>query len=144
MSILKVRDIVESVLDCDEILKVELKNDNVQSFNSRWNEAIIAKKKQPDKEFRIIFVSPSASTVRTAQAACCICTFKIKVTEVKREKNTRLRKRWWSGTRNRQFVRSVSLLVKDNLESPPLGLLQPWASPGGMKGQCSLEEKSVE
>ena len=46
----KVSDKDESVLDLNEILKVELKNDNVQSFNSRWDETIIAMKKQPDYE----------------------------------------------------------------------------------------------
>ena len=37
-----------SVLDLNENLKVELKNDNVQSFNTRWNESIIAMKEQLD------------------------------------------------------------------------------------------------
>ena len=32
-------------------LKVELKNDNVQLFNTRWDETIIAMKKQFDDEF---------------------------------------------------------------------------------------------
>ena len=40
----------ESVLDLDEILKVELKNNNEQSFNTRWDETIIAMKKQSDNE----------------------------------------------------------------------------------------------
>ena len=34
----KVRDTDESVLDFSEILKVEWKNDNVQSFNTGWDE----------------------------------------------------------------------------------------------------------
>ena len=38
------------VLDLNEFLKVELKNDNVQSFNTRWDETVIAVKKQPDEE----------------------------------------------------------------------------------------------
>ena len=46
----KFSDTDESVLDFDEILKVELKNDNVKSFDSRWDETIIAMKKQPDEE----------------------------------------------------------------------------------------------
>ena len=37
-------------------------------------------------------------------------------------------KRWWSGISNRKFVRSLSLLVKDNLRSPPLALLHPRSS----------------
>ena len=36
--------------------------------------------------------------------------------------------RWWSSAPNRQFVRSISLLVKDNLESLPLALPQPRSS----------------
>ena len=46
----KVRDTDESVLDLNVILQVELKNDNVLSFNTRWNETIISMKKQPDEE----------------------------------------------------------------------------------------------
>ena len=46
----KVSDADESVLDHNEILMVELKNDNVQSFNTRWNETIIAMKKQTYEE----------------------------------------------------------------------------------------------
>ena len=46
----KVSDEDESVLDFDEILKVELKNDNVQPFNARWDETIIAMKTQLDDE----------------------------------------------------------------------------------------------
>ena len=34
----QVGDTVESVLSFNEILKVELKNDNVQSFSTRWDE----------------------------------------------------------------------------------------------------------
>ena len=52
--------------DCffNEILKVELTNDSVHSFNTRWDETITAMKKQPDEE--ILFFLPTASTVRTA------------------------------------------------------------------------------
>ena len=34
----------------DESLKVELKNDNVQSFKTRLDATIIAMRKQPDEE----------------------------------------------------------------------------------------------
>ena len=40
----------KSVLDFEEILKVELKNDIVQSFNTRWDGIVIAMEKQPDEE----------------------------------------------------------------------------------------------
>ena len=46
----KVSDTDESFLDLNEILKVELKNDNVQLFHTRWDETIIATKKQPDDD----------------------------------------------------------------------------------------------
>ena len=46
----KVSDTDESVLHFNETLKVELKNDTVQSFNARWDEIIIAMKRQPDEE----------------------------------------------------------------------------------------------
>ena len=46
----KVSDTVESVLDLNEIWKVELKSDIVQSIITRWDEIIIAMKKQPDDE----------------------------------------------------------------------------------------------
>ena len=46
----KVSDTDESVLDLNKILKTELKNDNVQACNTRWDETIIAMKKQPDDE----------------------------------------------------------------------------------------------
>ena len=47
---LKDSDADESFLDLNENSKVELENDNVQSFNTRWNETIIAMQKQPDDE----------------------------------------------------------------------------------------------
>ena len=65
----KVSDTDDSVLDLNEILKVELKNDNVQSFSTRWDETIIAMKKQPDEEVLHFFLfRPSPSTVTTAEA----------------------------------------------------------------------------
>ena len=44
----KVGDTDESALDPNEILTVELKYDNAQSFDSRWDETIIALKKRCD------------------------------------------------------------------------------------------------
>ena len=41
----KLSDTDESVLDLNEVLKVGLKNDNVQWFNTRWDDTIIASKK---------------------------------------------------------------------------------------------------
>ena len=42
----KVSDKDESVLDLNELLEVELKSDNVQSFNTRWDESIFAMEEQ--------------------------------------------------------------------------------------------------
>ena len=39
----------------NEISKVELKNDNVQSLNTRWDETTLLMKKQPDEEILIGF-----------------------------------------------------------------------------------------
>ena len=65
----KVSDTDESVLVLNEILKVELKNGNVWSFNTRWDETTIAMKKQPDEQIvDNCFILPSASTVRKAKA----------------------------------------------------------------------------
>ena len=63
----KVSDTDGSVLDFDEILKVELKNGNIQKFNTRWDEAITAMKKQPTRKLRIFSKIPSASSVRAAK-----------------------------------------------------------------------------
>ena len=46
----KVSDSDEPVLYFKELLKVKLRNDNVQSFNTRWDETMIAMKEQPDKK----------------------------------------------------------------------------------------------
>ena len=43
----KVIDTDDSVLDLVEILMVELNNDNVLSFNTRWDETIIAVRTEP-------------------------------------------------------------------------------------------------
>ena len=64
----KVSDTNESVLDLDEILKVELENDNLQPFNTRWDETIIVMKKQPDEEILDNLNYCELSTVRKAKA----------------------------------------------------------------------------
>ena len=46
----KVSETDESVLDFNEILKVEFKKDNALSLNTRWDETIIAMQKQLDEE----------------------------------------------------------------------------------------------
>ena len=39
-----------TVLDVSDVLKVELKGDNVQHFDTRWDETIIAMTEKPDDE----------------------------------------------------------------------------------------------
>ena len=46
----EVTDTNESVLDLIERLKVDRRNHNVYSFNTRWDESVITMKKQPDDE----------------------------------------------------------------------------------------------
>ena len=46
----KVIDTDESFLDFYDNVKVGLKNGNVESFHTRWDETIIAMKEQPDDE----------------------------------------------------------------------------------------------
>ena len=135
----KVSDTHESVLDLHEILKVELKDDNIPSFSTGWDETIIAMKKQADDENfeKWSYRQLQHSTVRPADT----------VQNGESRDHTRL---------NQMVVRrSVSFLVKDNLKSPPL-VLQPHASLRAKeKKQCeiacngrrkvnSLEEKCVE
>ena len=49
-------------------LKVELKNDNVQLFNTRWDETTIAMKKQFDDEFydRLLQTVKAAEAIAVA------------------------------------------------------------------------------
>ena len=39
-----------TVLDLSDLLKVELRNDNAQSIDTKWDETIIVLRKQPDDE----------------------------------------------------------------------------------------------
>ena len=71
----KVSDTDESVLDFNEILKVELKNYNVHSFNTRWEEPIIAMKRQPDEEILDNFFTVNFNS-QSSQSNGCLCTFK--------------------------------------------------------------------
>ena len=45
----KVSDVGVSVLDPNEVLKVELKNDNVQSCNNKYDETVISMRKPNDE-----------------------------------------------------------------------------------------------
>ena len=65
-----VSDTDEPVLDLDEILRVGLKNDNVQSFSTRWDETIFAMKKQPDS-LTVIAVLYNQDTAQKGASRDC-------------------------------------------------------------------------
>ena len=68
-------DTNESILDLNDILKVALKNDNGQSFNTRWDQTIIALKAQPSEEDLDNFLP---SVFQSAQLEhCCLGLKKI-------------------------------------------------------------------
>ena len=46
----KNRDTDGSVLDISDLLKIELRGDNAQTFNTRWDESMITMKKQSGEE----------------------------------------------------------------------------------------------
>ena len=71
---LKASDTDESVLDINEIVNVELESDNVQSFNTRWGETIIAMEKNQVKSWEICRIVSFNSW--SCESRCCRCTFK--------------------------------------------------------------------
>ena len=46
----KISDTDGAVLDIADLLKIELKSDNVQTFDTKWDETINAMQKRPDEE----------------------------------------------------------------------------------------------
>ena len=46
----KISDTDGTLLDLPGLMKLELRNDNVQSFGIRWDATVIAMKKKPDDE----------------------------------------------------------------------------------------------
>ena len=112
----KVIDTDESVLDFNEILKAELKNDNEQSFNTRWEETMIAMKKQPDGQ---ILDNLNYRQLQQSEQLNPLLSLCIQDTVHKGESrdHTRLKDILWSDTWSGKFARSMSLLVKDNFKS---------------------------
>ena len=74
MDALRSLQALRTFLDLSDLLKVELKNDNVQLFDSRLNEAIIARRKHPDDEF-LNFIQRSLRK-RVRSSSCLLCTCK--------------------------------------------------------------------
>ena len=101
----KVSDTDESVVDFNEILKVELKNYNIQSFNTRWDETMIVMKKQPDEE--MLFFHAVSFNSQSSGSHRCLCTLKILFRKVIREITPDL-KRCWPDTQNRKFLCRIS------------------------------------
>ena len=58
-----------TVLDLSDHLRIELKNDSVQSFDTKWDETIIPMNKQPDDESGRICVS-GKSIMRRRSSRC--------------------------------------------------------------------------
>ena len=71
-----VSDTDESALNLNEILKVELKNANVQSSSTRWDQTTVAMKKQPDDDCCFVFFFLRIVSVRSKRH-CCLFAFKI-------------------------------------------------------------------
>ena len=46
----KISDTDGAVLDIADLLKIELKGENVQTFDTKWDETINAMQKRPDEE----------------------------------------------------------------------------------------------
>ena len=111
----KVSDTDESVWDLDEILKVELKNDNVQSFKYAMGRNHHHDQGGTRRGNSGYYILPSALSVRAAKNNCCLCTFKIPFKRANRETTPNFQK-WWSRFWSSKFGRSISLLVKYNLK----------------------------
>ena len=88
----KVSDTDASVLGLNEILKVEWKNDSVQSFETRWGETIIAMRINPTRTFWSIHITVSFNS-QNSQSHCCVCAFKILFKRVNRETTRDVKKK---------------------------------------------------
>ena len=66
----RVSDTDESVLDLNEMLKVELENDNVHSFDTRWDVTVVAMKKQPLRGNSEKFRTATAVTASAHSSYC--------------------------------------------------------------------------
>ena len=80
----KVSDTDESVLDRNEVLNVELRNDNIESFHMRWDETIIAMMKLPDEGLWRICIIVSFNS-QSSKSHCCRCTIEILFKKLNRE-----------------------------------------------------------
>ena len=115
----KVSDTDESVLDLNEMSEVELENDHVLLSNKRPDETVLVMKKQPDEDS---LEHVYHRQLQKSQQLKPLLSLYIQDTVQNGEfrDNTRVKK-WRSGTSNGNFVRRISLLVGENLKSPPPG-----------------------
>ena len=128
--VVKVSDTDESVLDLNEMVKVESTNDKIQMFNSRWNETTVALKKQPYDEILYNLIDHQLQQSLQLKPLLSLLSLYIQETVQNGESRdyTRL---FFNGDPilgTDTIARNMCLLVKDNLKSPPLALLQPRAS----------------
>ena len=64
----KISDMDGTVLDLSDLLKIEIKNDSLQSFDTKWDETVIAMRKHPDEE---ILENLHFRQLKTPQTTVC-------------------------------------------------------------------------
>ena len=108
----------------NEMLKVELQNDSVQSFNTRWDDTTIAMTKQSDEDWHIVSLPGSAVK---AVKAIVVSVHSRYCSKSESRDNTKLNMvvRYLGSSK---FVRSDALLKRDKLKSQLLAQLQPKAN----------------
>ena len=124
----KVSDTVGSVLDLNEVLQVELKHGNVQSFNVRWDETTMTMKKQPDEEIQDNLFYGQLQQSKELKAIAVSSHSRHCSKKVNRETTTDLLflmvVRYWEPN-----IREKHLFFRDTqLKKAPLALLQARAS----------------
>ena len=133
----KVSDANESVSDLNEVFKVELKNDTVQSFNTQRRRNHNRDEAATRHGNSGQFILPSASTVKTEEAIA-VSVHSRSCSGESRD-YTRCVFQWWFDTWSRKIMRSISLLVKDNLKKPASGASAAKGQAEG-KGKRSSED----
>ena len=137
--VVEVSDTDESVLDLNEMLKVESTNDKIQPSNSRWDETTVALKKQPYDE--ILYNLIDHQLQQSVQLKPLLSLLSLYIQETVQNGESRDYTRLFFngdpilGTDT--FARNICLLVRDNLKSPPLALLQPEDKSKGIRKRIS-------
>ena len=118
---LKASDADESVLDINDVVNVDLESDNVQPFNTRWDETIIAMEKTTwnsgkSVESSVWTVGALKPLLSYIQEICCSKDWKWRYIRLKK-----------SCISNRNSWAAL-FFVNDNLKSASLALQQPRSS----------------